>query len=80
LVFPYIGRKKEKATLANGNIVKINYKRDKPSIDYRLRLSLTAHYKKWEISTGYSFGLRNYEEEYVVRILLTRIIHQEIWL
>jgi hypothetical protein len=63
--FPIYSREKGKATFLNGKIKKISYKRDKPPVDYRVRLSLTAHYKKWGISTGYSFGLRNYAGGYV---------------
>jgi hypothetical protein len=53
------------AQLSDGTTVKTNYDRHKPENDYRIRSSLTIHYKNWGFSTGYSYGLSNYMSGYV---------------
>ncbi len=53
------------ATLNDGSTISTNYERNKPNTDYRLRTSVTGHYKKWGLSVGYSYGLYNYRSGWV---------------
>lgn len=53
------------AQLENGTTIKTDYNRYNPDNDYRIRSSLTVHYKRWGISAGYSHGLNNYMSGYV---------------
>ncbi|MEX0721791.1 MAG: hypothetical protein WD059_14045 [Balneolaceae bacterium] len=60
--FHLSSREKGEATTDDGSTFKTDYERNDPGRDFRIRPSLTFHYKNWGVSTGYSFGLHNYLE------------------
>ena len=65
LLGPEIGfnlgnHEKGKATITQNDIVTTNLDRINSGTDYRLRLSVNILYRHWGLSTGYSYGLRNY--------------------
>jgi hypothetical protein len=65
LGFNVVCREKGKATTNNNIILKTDRKRNHPGTDFRLRSSLIVYYQNWGISTGYSYGLRNYSNNIV---------------
>jgi hypothetical protein len=60
LGFNVVSREKGEATTNNNIVLKTDRERNHANTDFRLRSSLTAYFKNWGISTGYSYGLSNY--------------------
>jgi hypothetical protein len=60
LGFNVFSREKGEATTNNNIVIKTDRERSDPGTDFRLRSSLTFYYKNVGISTGYSYGLKNY--------------------
>ncbi len=65
LGFNVVSREKGEATTNNDIVIETDRERNGFDTDYRLRSSLTIYYKKWGISTGYSYGLSNYSSDLV---------------
>ncbi len=65
LGFNVVSREKGEATTNNSITIKTDRKRNVPGTDFRLRSSLIIYYQNWGISTGYSYGLRNYSNNIV---------------
>lgn len=60
LGFNVISREKGEATTNDDIVIKTDRERNPADTDFRLRSSLTVYYKNWGLSTGYSYGIRNY--------------------
>lgn len=65
LGFNVVSREKGEATTNNNIVIKTDRERSHANTDFRLRSSLTVYYKNWGISTGYSYGLRNYSGDLI---------------
>lgn len=65
LGFNVVSREKGEATTNNDIVIETDRERNGLDTDYRLRSSLTIYYKKWGISTSYSYGLSNYSSDLV---------------
>ncbi|WP_445666270.1 hypothetical protein [Fodinibius sp. AD559] len=65
LGFNILSREQGEATTNNNIVVKTDRERNHANTDFRLRSSLTVYYKNWGISTGYSYGFRNYSGDLV---------------
>ncbi|WP_133257107.1 hypothetical protein [Hymenobacter edaphi] len=53
------------ATAGNGQRFTTDLERRQPRLDTRLRLNLTAYYRRVGLATSYAHGLRNYREGWV---------------
>lgn len=63
--FNVVSEEKGKSKTNNNTVIRTDRERSHANPDVRLRSSLSAYYKSWGISTGYSYGLLNYSRDLI---------------